>query len=282
MLQKEIIRDQSNFSNAEKEVNAFVQANPESISSLSVRELAKKTNTTATTVMRYCRKIGYSGFEEFKFNIGNELKDLDYDEFEISVEEDSLHVVNKIRKLYVDTVDNTLRQLSLQQLDRIVDRFETVPSIDFIVYDQSAALAEYAAHYYSFLGKICRIYTSIDEQILFAMNADPKDHLVISISRSGATDRLLKVLKILRKNRIYSVLITSSRSAAGAKYSSETLCAPHNCHFDKMGDCVFYTSVKYILDCFFSLYYSAHHDEVLTIAHSYDSVFSEKPESKKL
>lgn len=37
MLQKEIIRDQSNFSNAEKEVNAFVQANPESISSLSVR-----------------------------------------------------------------------------------------------------------------------------------------------------------------------------------------------------------------------------------------------------
>lgn len=140
MLQKEIIRDQSNFSNAEKEVNAFVQANPESISSLSVRELAKKTNTTATTVMRYCRKIGYSGFEEFKFNIGNELKDLDYDEFEISVEEDSLHVVNKIRKLYVDTVDNTLRQLSLQQLDRIVDRFETVPYIDFIVYDQSLSL----------------------------------------------------------------------------------------------------------------------------------------------
>lgn len=240
---------------------------------MSVRELAKETYTTTTTIMRYCKKLGYDGYEDFKINIKNDLKDLNYEDFLIKRSENVIHVMNKMKMLYDNVVENTLQLLSVTQLERIVLKLSHIKYVDFIVYDANIAFAEYASHYFFLIGKICNIHTSIDEQILFSMNVRAEDHIVIVISRSGSSDRLLKVVKELKKRKVYSILFTQSYYTMVSKYCEESIIALYNNNFDQFGDCIFYTSVKYIIDCIIGIYYTNHYNDVLENVDQYNKHF---------
>lgn len=276
-MYKDVFQNQSNFSNTEKGVHNFIIANSEKIQKMSIRELAKETFTTTTTIMRYCKKIGYSGFEDFKINIRNDVKDLDYDDFLINSSENVVHVINKMKTLYENVVENTLQLLSITQLERIIEKLTHIQYVDFIVYDANMAFAEYASHYFYLIGKICNIHSSIDEQILFSMNVNPEDHLVIIISRSGSSERLLKVVKKLKERKVYTILFTQSYYTIVSKYCEECVIALYNSNFDKFGDCIFYTSVKYIIDCLIGIYYTNHYDDVLDNVENYNFNFFGKP-----
>lgn len=264
---------QDKLSNAEKEIHQYVLTNVDLMKGMSVRALAAETFTTPTTIIRYCRKLGYSGFEEFKINIHNDLKDLQYDDFLIKDSENMIHIVNKMKLLYDNVVDKTLQLLSMTQLERILKKMDQVSYVDFIVYDANKAMAEYASHYFFLMGKICNIYSSIDEQILFAMHAVPEDHLVIVISRSGSSDRLLKVVKELYSRKLYTILFTQTYSTIVSKYCSETITALYNRNFDQLGDCIFYTSVKYLIDCLVGIYYTQHYEQTLEKVEKYNQRF---------
>lgn len=272
-MDHEIIKNQTGLSNAEKEINQYVLSNLDNVKNMSIRKLAKETYTTPTTVMRYCKKLGYGGFEEFKINIQNDLKDLNYDDFMLKDSENTIHIVNKMKALYDDVVDKTLQMLSVSQMERILAKLDQVRYVDFIVYDANKAFAEYASHYLFLTGKICNIYTSIDEQILFAMNAEPKDHLAIIISRNGSSKRLVKVTKELYAREIYTILFTKTYATTVSKYCTETISALYSSNFEQMGDSIFYTSVKYLLDCMIGIYYTQHYDQTLEKVENYRQRF---------
>lgn len=56
----------SDFSNAESELARFLLDNPDQINDLTALKLGKLTYTSKSTVLRFCKKIGFSGFTDFK------------------------------------------------------------------------------------------------------------------------------------------------------------------------------------------------------------------------
>ena len=53
----------------QKCVYNYVVKNLKHILNLSVRELADEVHVSTATVMRFCKKMGYSGFSELKYKI---------------------------------------------------------------------------------------------------------------------------------------------------------------------------------------------------------------------
>lgn len=271
---------ESILSNSEKELHSYVITHLEEIQAMTIRNLAENTFTNTGTIMRYCKKLGYSGFEEFKFHFHTDVKDLNYDDFLVTKSENSIHIINKMMHLYEDVVDKTNQLLSVTQLDRIIEKIENVKSIDFIVYDANIALAEYASHYFFLIGKVCNVYSDIDKQIQYASIADPKEHLVIIISRSGSTERLMKIAKILHRRKFHTVLMTQRYTTQISIYCTECIAALYDNHFDKMGDCIFYTSVKYLIDCIVNVYYTKNYKQILQTVEQYNDHFFETREKK--
>lgn len=58
-----------NLNEAEMCVYNYVVKNLKHILNLSVRELADEAHVSTATVMRFCKKMGYSGFSELKYKI---------------------------------------------------------------------------------------------------------------------------------------------------------------------------------------------------------------------
>ena len=51
-------------SGAEKGVLRFLRENPEEAAGYSIKQLADKTFSSAATIVRLCRKMGFDGYKE--------------------------------------------------------------------------------------------------------------------------------------------------------------------------------------------------------------------------
>ncbi|MGH2549730.1 MAG: MurR/RpiR family transcriptional regulator, partial [Thermomicrobiales bacterium] len=57
---------------SEARVARFVLEEPAAVIHFSVTELASAANTSATTVMRFCQRVGFKGYQEFKIALAQE------------------------------------------------------------------------------------------------------------------------------------------------------------------------------------------------------------------
>lgn len=58
----------------EMTVYKFIISHPNDIENLTIRQMAQQSHVSATTILRFLKKVGYSGFSEFKFAVKQEHK----------------------------------------------------------------------------------------------------------------------------------------------------------------------------------------------------------------
>lgn len=68
MIEELITKHQKLFGELDKEIIAYMLNNPEQIKKLSITELADITFTSKSTVLRLVKKLGFSGYSEFKYH----------------------------------------------------------------------------------------------------------------------------------------------------------------------------------------------------------------------
>ena len=73
-----INRRYNSLRNSEKRVAGFIQANLEEVIMMSIQGLAKKCSVSDATVLRFCRALGYLGYQDFKAALVPELLRLGY------------------------------------------------------------------------------------------------------------------------------------------------------------------------------------------------------------
>lgn len=65
--------DVSSFSKSGKKIFNYINEHPKKVQTFTVHQLAIETNSSVGSILRFCQKIGYSGFKEFKFELNKEL-----------------------------------------------------------------------------------------------------------------------------------------------------------------------------------------------------------------
>ena len=141
--------------------------------------------------------------------------------------------------------------------------------------DMNEGIAKYACHNLFFCGKVANNYTYTNEQHLLALNAG-EDHLVIFISHTGENSRLVEAAKAMKRAKIKTIAITVDKERSLAKICDEYVEAVFIERFENVGNLMFSTSVKYILDMIFCLAFAKQYDMVLNLNDAYDKCGREK------
>lgn len=277
MLKLELVLQGTGLSPAESGVNDYVLSHVDDLMHMTIRSLAEACYTTPTTVIWYCRKIGYSGFEEFKIRIRQDLSRYDFESCSIRRAEKPVEVINKLRVMHADVISKTVDLISIGQLEAIVRRIREASVVDIIAFDVNAALADYASQYFFQVGKTCNVYEDINQQLMLAMYARPQDHVIFILSRSGLSPRVLKTCRQLKANRQYAVAVTGQPGDELNCYCAHVLHALFKDDFREMGDLTFFTSAKFLFECLINLYCTANYDEVLEKEKRYNDLYIEEP-----
>ncbi|MBJ7223871.1 MULTISPECIES: MurR/RpiR family transcriptional regulator [unclassified Brenneria] len=181
---------------AEYRVLAFIAEHASMVGKITVRELAQKTYVSTATIMRLCRKIGFSGYSEFIYH----CKQLLTDNPRLSPAAAPLPADGHIPAAFQHFIDNYQRSFSyittedMAAFSRIL-RQES----HFFLYGAgfSHLFAEYLAKKLQVLGKDAFSSGLGDSRGIFLNNA-PKYQVFIAISRSGETEQVLDKARIAR------------------------------------------------------------------------------------
>src|SRR5699024_9465590 len=96
----------------------------------SLTEMANACQVGEATVLRFCRKLGYKGYQEFKLSVARELS------FHEEKKQDETYV-DKVKNNILQTVEDTYKLVDSQSLQKAVDEIFYAESV--IVYGVSSS-----------------------------------------------------------------------------------------------------------------------------------------------
>ncbi|UUX33151.1 MurR/RpiR family transcriptional regulator [Fundicoccus culcitae] len=198
--------DFNELTETERYIYDFMTSNSNKIPYMRVREIADESHTSASSVMRFIRKLGYESFTDFRSHYQTskvELNDL----------LDGLNILNK---------DNFPTDLAakLRQVAVIIRDCE---NLVFVGIGSSGAICEYAARRFALLGY--NTYPMTDPTYpIFAKLRNTSNNVAIMLSVSGATTELLELANGFKNKRDFTtVAITGAAESTLAKMSEHVL-----------------------------------------------------------
>lgn len=261
MLVVEKLKLQHNMSETEKQIAAYVLAAGRELERYSTRALAEASYTSPASIVRLCKKLGFSGFEEFKKNFLQELDYLDSPSgavdfnFPFGKEDSPMHAANNIAQLYIETIQDTMSLLEASELRKAVTLFQCRPRIH--IYSAGTAINQ-AESFREKMLKIGRLVTTSNNlnYQLYEVGCLSGQDVAIIISYSGETTRMLQVAQECQRRRVPVIALTSFGENSLTRYASckLTLSTKENI-YQNVGDYSSHLSVNLLLDILYSAYF---------------------------
>lgn len=194
------------LSNNELNVLKFVYGHPEEVLNMSIQELAKQISYSSSTILRFCKKLGYSGYAELKYALRAELRK---EPASAVSHEKSDFTIRMMLNQLCSNVENTSRLITEDQLART-----------FRYFDSSCRIYLWAP------GGITSILTDYFEKLLFSIGRQnvykfdsqkagkhllqnsQTDSILILISTSGEHDPTIRLAKLAVMNNVPIISIT--------------------------------------------------------------------------
>lgn len=198
----------STFSEKEKKIAEFILNEPEKVIHGTINQVADEIDSADSTVFRFCKRLGYNGFQDLKIALASEQSTL-LNEIHEKIEkaDDEKTVLEKIFQSNIQTLSDTLEVIDEDQFSLAVERILISKKIEFFGFGGSNAIAMDA--YHKFIRTGLPVNYQVDSHLqLMASSQLKKEDIAILISHTGHTREVIELLEVLKKNDVYTIGIT--------------------------------------------------------------------------
>ena len=187
---------------SERKVGEFVLNDPKSIISMKTAQASEAVGISEPTLIRFCKAIGFSGFQELKINLSQQLAADDYFKmYEIDENDSTYELCEKVFDTTISEILNVRSQIDQDILESAIEALVNSERVEFYAFGGSAPVAMDAQHKF-FRLKIPSSYISDPHLQFMSANSLEKNDVVVAISQSGTTAALIDSVKIVRKNGV--------------------------------------------------------------------------------
>ena len=199
------------FSSTERGVAERILAEPRLVVDLSVHELAQKTFSSPSTIVRMCAHTGYSGYKEFRRDVTYELarreQDLRGRKQEIQHSDSLEQIIDKITDANILSLEETRELMDVEVLRSSVEVIRRSRVIYLFGMGASLCAAKDAYLKFLRLNKLCIINEDWHSQLVQSFNATAADAALV-FSYSGVTAEMVECMRNLKKNGTAIIAIT--------------------------------------------------------------------------
>jgi DNA-binding MurR/RpiR family transcriptional regulator len=198
---------------AEQRVADFILRHPDELIYLTVTELAERTNTSESTVVRLCQKIGYKGYQEFKIVLARDLVEPTTEIYAAIEPDDDLSTVKqKVFQANTQALRDTIEVLDDDMLGKAVDALSHAGRVDIYGVGGSGPLAGDAYHKFLKLGLRAVALSDGDLMAMSSALLGPGD-VALGISHTGASRDVTDALGRAKANGATTICITHRSSS---------------------------------------------------------------------
>lgn len=202
-------RDLASLNDLEMQVYQFIIKHRESVSYMTIRELAEQADVSTTTVLRFCRKMRCDGWSEFRIRLR-----LEQEKTQPQMNQSG---VNEMLSFFKSINNSEFEQL-IAQAAQLINQAERV---FFIGVGTSGSLGKYGARFFSNVGKFSH---AIDDPYYPVSPSLYENAVAIILSVSGETEEILRLASQFSLHHCKIISVTNNESCSLAKMSDFTVC----------------------------------------------------------
>jgi len=184
---------------SERKVADFVLSDPASVLDMRIIDLANRAQVSEPTVVRFCRALGYDGFQSFKLQLARYLGSSGiYSQFSVS---DSDSIADVSKKVFDSTIGSLIavrEELDMAALQAAIAALAAAKRVEFYGFGASGSVAIDAQHKFFRLQVTSAAYTDPHIQHMSAISLK-SDGVVVAISQSGRSTALIQSVKLARE-----------------------------------------------------------------------------------
>jgi DNA-binding MurR/RpiR family transcriptional regulator len=215
------------FSRSQKDVAQYIVDHLDEVAFQTAEELARRANTSSSTVVRFSQALGFEGFPELQGQAREEYRrrvaagltgsangasaaaeplfSLDQNEFETAVAADHVNV------------EETARKISRSDVEAAIDAIAGARRVLIAGTDQMAFFASYLRHLLMLLDLQADIVASPSQEALSRLGRIDDSMLVIGLSAGRPHPLVVRAMKLARHRKAGTVAITDATLSEVAK-----------------------------------------------------------------
>ena len=213
----QIQRGRGKLSPAERRVADHVLAHPRSVLNDPVAEIARASQVSQPTVIRFCRSLGCEGLSDFKLRLASGLTGtVPVTHTQVTGDDSVLELGSKVLGNTAASILQVRDHLNRDSIDRAVALLTGARRVDCFALGYSGAAAQDAHYKFLRLGLPSGVYVDPRAQGLAAQVLGPGDVAFI-ISSSGRKPELLAVADAAHERGAQVIAVSTSQSPLARK-----------------------------------------------------------------
>lgn len=214
MLVREQLKQEERFSDVESRIARYLLEREDGLRADSVRQIASRLYVAPSSIVRFCRKLGYEGFSDFKEAYLRELRYLSSHfqqidpNFPFAPDDREVVVANKLAVLYGEIVRDCQTLLDPERLKQAVSMLTQAEAVYICTSGAQIGVAEVFRDKMMKIGRLVTLCRHTDEAYYHACYC-PENCCFLIISYTGETDRAVKVSQKAKERGLPLLAITS-------------------------------------------------------------------------
>ena len=218
------------FSRSQKDVARYIVDHLEEAAFQTAEELARRANTSSSTVVRFSQALGFEGYPELQqaaieeyrravatgaaASTGTESGSLfafDHSEFEASLAADHANI------------ESTVRGLTREEVEVCVHELATAQRVVIVAMDQMAFFASYLRHMLALLDIRCETVTQPRQESITRLGNVDENTLVVCFSAGRAHPLVVRAMKLARHRGAHTLAISDATLSEVGEHAEHTL-----------------------------------------------------------
>ncbi|MEG0277529.1 MAG: MurR/RpiR family transcriptional regulator [Coprobacillus sp.] len=188
------------LSKSEKKIADYIKKIDNEIIYKTMQEVSKEVDVGEATIMRFCRKIGFDGFQDLKLEIAKQntfSKEQEYEDF-------TVHIANNM----CNTINETKLAINQELINQAIEMILSAKNLYLFGSGASGTVALELQQKFIRYGKLCHFTTDSHFQLMHAALATSKD-VVIAFTLSGGTVDVFEAVSLAKKNNAQVIVVTN-------------------------------------------------------------------------
>jgi RpiR family carbohydrate utilization transcriptional regulator len=197
------------FGDKEKQIADYILSNPKKIIHCSISQVAEDVQVAEATVFRFCKRIGFKGYQAMKITLASEIIEPIQDIHETLTEhDDERTIADKVFRSNIRALEDTIQFMDPTHFTAAVEAISKANRIEFYGNGGSGIVALDAHHKFLRTGIPTIAYTDSHLQLMSVSQLSEQD-VVVLISHSGSNKDILSALNVAKENKTTTIGITS-------------------------------------------------------------------------
>ncbi len=206
LLQMQLLYD--DMGKSEKKVADWLLSHPGEVLPYSITELASLSDSSEATIVRFSKRLGYSGYQELKLSLAQE-KEHRVISPNISSSDSCFEILEKVCNDAYLSLERTKRLLVADSMTAAADVIASARKCVLIGLGSSASVASDAAN--KLLRAGCNTYAYGDTHMqTIAISQLGEGDVVIGISQSGSSKDIVDGLRLAKSRGVTTISVTGT------------------------------------------------------------------------